>query len=280
MYVCTDGGDRCPPRAGSGGLSPNWSFFSLLSDRPPASRRPAGDGPVCCEMACNSARRPFLAAGGVGEMAPRMQSAGTAGIVAGIALAVAFVLFLTSGLMQVLGDPAKALDYFTKNAGRLQLMTALFVIAVAFAVVFVVGLAAKLHDRTPTRASATLYFGLLGLAGHGLGSLIFLGGDPALAAYAAKDQVAAGHAWVAVQALNGAADGMGNLFVGLSALMAGWAIVTTKGLSPVLGGGGVIVGGAGLAVFVSPQKELPAPASFVLPIIWLIWAGNALRTAA
>jgi len=99
---------------------------------------------------------------GVGEMAPRMQSAGTAGIVAGIALAVAFVLFLTSGLTQVLGDPAKALDYFTKNAGRLQLMTALFVITVAFAVVFVVGLAAKLHDRTPTRASATLYFGLLG----------------------------------------------------------------------------------------------------------------------
>jgi len=217
---------------------------------------------------------------GVGEMAPRMQSAGTAGIVAGIALAVAFVLFLTSGLTQVLGDPAKALDYFTKNAGRLQLMTALFVITVAFAVVFVVGLAAKLHDRTPTRASATLYFGLLGLAGHGLGSLIFWAAIPALVAYAATDQVAAGHAWVAVQALDGAADGMGNLFVGLSALMAGWAIVTTKVLSPVLGWVGVIVGVAGLAVFVSPQNELLATASFVLPIIWLIWAGNALRTAA
>src|SRR3972149_4562696 len=153
MYVCTDGGDRCPPRACSGGLSPNWSFSSLLSDRPHASRRPAGDGPGCCEMACNSAPRALPSGwggGGVGEMAPRMQSAGTAGIVAGIALAVAFVLFLTSGLTQVLGDPAKALDYFTKNAGRLQLMTALFVITVAFAVVFVVGLAAKLPHRTPT----------------------------------------------------------------------------------------------------------------------------------
>jgi len=246
---------------------------TLLDDR-------QGMAPGCCEVTYNSAPRALPSGWGVGEMAPRMQSAGTAGIVAGIALAVAFVLFLTSGLMQVLGDPAKALDYFTKNAGRLQLMTALFVIAVAFAVVFVVGLAAKLHDRTPTRASATLYFGLLGLAGHGLGSLIFWAAIPALAAYAAKDQVAAGHAWVAVQALDGAADGMGNLFVGLSALMAGWAIVTTKVLSPVLGWVGVIVGVAGLAVFVSPQNELLATASFVLPIIWLIWAGNALRTAA
>jgi len=48
----------------------------------------------------------------------------------------------------------------------------------------------------------------------------------------------------------------------------------------VLGWVGVIVGVAGLAVFVSPQNELLATASFVLPIIWLIWAGNALRTAA
>src|SRR3990170_187663 len=225
MYVCTDGGDRRPLRACSGGLSPNWSFSSLLSDRPHASRRPAGDGPRLLRSDIQlRSKGSSERLGGGGEMAPRMQSAGT--------------------------------------------------------VVFVVGLAAKLHDRTPTRASATLYFGLLGLAGHGLGSLIFWAAIPALAAYAAKDQVAAGHAWVAVQALNGAADGMGNLFVGLSALMAGWAIVTTKVLSPVLGWVGVIVGVAGLAVFVSPQNELLAAASFVLPIIWLIWAGNALRTAA
>ncbi len=211
-------------------------------------------------------------------MIPRMKTAGTAGVVAGIALAIGFVLFLTSGMTPaILGDPAQALDRFGKSGAYLRLISALFVIAVAFAVVFITGFAARLRERTPTRAAATLYFGILGLAGHGLGALIFLTAIPAVVAYAAKDQVAASHAWVALYALDGATDGLGTLFAGLAFLMAGWAIVATKVLSTALGWVAIIAGVIGVITVLAPQSEVLFFASFVLPIVVLVWAGSALR---
>ncbi len=212
-------------------------------------------------------------------MMPRMKSAGTAGVVAGVALAIAFVLFLTSGITPaILGDPAQALDRFGKSGAFLRLISVVFIIAIAFAVVFIAGLAARLRDRTPTRAAATLYFGILGLVGHGLGSLIFLTAIPAVVAYAAKDQVAASHAWVALYALDGATDALGTLFAGLSFLMAGWAIVATKVLSAALGWAAIIAGVIGVITVLVPQNEALFFASFLLPIVVLVWAGSALRT--
>src|SRR3990172_1134202 len=114
-------------------------------------------------------------------MVPRMRTAGTTGIVAGVALAIGFILFITSGLtFEAFADPGQGLKFATTNAGRLRLMTAFFITTVAFAAVFLAGLAAKLRDKTPTRATATLYLGLLGLAGHGLGALIFWAAIPAI----------------------------------------------------------------------------------------------------
>jgi len=40
--------------------------------------------------------------------------------------------------------------------------------------VFVVGLAARLRDAAPTRAAASLYFGVVGGGGHGLVALVLL----------------------------------------------------------------------------------------------------------
>lgn len=211
-------------------------------------------------------------------MSPRVQSAGTAGIVAGVALAILFVLFVSSGVTpQLLADPAKGLAYVGQNAGRLRLTTIVSLIAVAFAVVFIAGLAAKLREKTPTRATAVLYFGILALAGHALGTLIFGVSLPMIAAYAAKDPVAASHAWVGALALDGAADGLGNLFVGLSTLMAGWAITSAKALSSALGWFGVIAGVVGVLAFLAPNAESLFFLSFLFPIVWLIWAGSALR---
>jgi len=209
---------------------------------------------------------------------PRIQTAGTCGVVAGIALALLFILFMTSGVTpQLLADPAKGLDYVAKNAGRLRLTVAVSLVAIAFAIVFTAGLAAKLRDKTPTRATATLYFGLFALAGHALGTLIFGVSLSQVAAYAAKDSVAASHAWTAVLAVDGAADGLGNLFVGLSTLMAGWAITSAKALSPTLGWFGVASGVVGVIAFLAPQAEALFVLSFLFPIVWLIWAGSALR---
>ena len=210
-------------------------------------------------------------------MNPRTQSAGTCGIVAGIALAIAFLLFISSGATpSTFADPAKALDFIGKNTSRLRLAIAFSLITIAFATVFLAGLAAKLRDKTPTRATAVLYLGVLGLVGHAVGSMLFGTSAPLVAAYAAKDQVAASHAWVAVFAVDGAADGLGNLFIGLSTLVAGWAITAEKALSPTLGWFGVIVGIVGVAAFLWPSDPLMM-ASFVAPIIWLLWAGIALR---
>lgn len=213
-------------------------------------------------------------------MHPRIQTAGTCGIVGGIALALLFILFMTSGVTpQLLADPAKGLDYVTTSAGRLRLTVIVSLVAIAFAVVFTAGLASKLREKTPTRATAALYFGLFALAGHALGTLIFGISLPAVAARAATDQVGASHAWTAVLAVDGAADALGNLFVGLSALMAGWAIISAKALSPTLGWFGIVTGVIGVLVFLAPGAEALFFLSFLLPIVWLIWGGSALRKA-
>lgn len=215
-------------------------------------------------------------------MFPRQQSAGTAGIVAGIILAVLFVLYITSGAtMETFVDPATALPFFTRESGRVQAIALLAMAIVAPAAIFIAGFAAKLRDQTPTRATGVLYLGLLGLTGHGLGAVLFWSGLPTLVSRAGMDQVAANHAWVAVNALSTTLDGFGNLFVGLSILLAGWAVTAGGGgLSPALGWYGVVAGVVTALATLAPGVEIVMMGSFVLPIVWLLWAGNALRTAS
>lgn len=213
-------------------------------------------------------------------MIPRQQTAGTLGILAGLSLAILFFLFLTSGATdQTFADPATAVPYITQNPGRIRAIALFATITVSLAIFFVAGLAAKLRDKTPTRATGVLYFGILGSAAHGFAALLFWLGVPALAAYAAKDQVAASHAWVAISAVDAAFDGFANLCVGLSTLLAGWAIVSTGAMSRTLGWYAVVAGAVTLIYGVAPGVELLFLGSIVLSIIWLIWAGNTLRTA-
>lgn len=213
-------------------------------------------------------------------MVPRQRSAGTAGILAGVSLAILFVLFLTSGAtMETFMDPATALPYVTANEGRLRTIGFFATITVSLAVFFTAGLAGKLRDKTPTRATGVLYFGILGLVGHGLSALLNWFGLPALVDYAAKDQVAASHAWVAISALSATFDGFGVLFIGLSILLAGWAIVAAGGMSSALGWFGVVAGLLNLLAALAPGAQILFLLSIVLPIIWLLWAGNSLRTA-
>jgi hypothetical protein len=202
------------------------------------------------------------------------------GIVAGVALFVLTILFFTSGATNTtFNDPASALSFMRDNAARLRMIGYLAIITVATAAVFIAGFASALQAKTPTRATATLYFGLGGLAGHTLGAFVVLTAFPWLVATASKDQVSANHAYVAVNGLIMAADGIGNLFTGLSTLFAGWAATVTPGLGAALGWygvvAGVITGLAGLA----PQVTAIYMGSFFLPIVWLVWAGYALRRA-
>ncbi|HEY6103202.1 MAG TPA: hypothetical protein VI007_08265 [bacterium] len=214
-------------------------------------------------------------------MSPRRQTAGTLGIVAGVALAVLFILYFTSGATPAtFNDPAKALEFFRAQSGRNEVIACLAILTVSTAAVFVAGLASALAGRTPTRATATLYFGLGGLAGHALSAFIILAAAPWLVKTAAGDQVAAAHAYVAINGLSMASDSLGNFFVGLSTLFAGWAITATPGFGSALGWFGIVTGivnaVAGLVMNVSALFLV----SFLLPIVWLIWAGNTLRRMA
>ena len=214
-------------------------------------------------------------------MGPRRQTAGTMGIIAGVALLILTILFFTSGAtMQTFADPASGLSFLRDNALRLEVIGCLALITVATATIFVAGFAAALHERTPTRATATLYFGLVGLAGHALGAFLTLTAFPWLVTTAARDQVSAAHAFVAVNGVLASADGIGNFFVGLSTLLAGWAATTVPAFGPALGWYGVVAGVVTALAGLAGQVTILYMGSFLLPLIWLIWAGNALRRGA
>jgi len=213
-------------------------------------------------------------------MSPRRQTAGMMGIIAGAALLILFILFFTSGATPAtFNDPGAALSFMRDQAGRLEVLACLAIITVATATVFVAGFAAALSQRTPTRATATLYFGLLGLAGHALGAFILFAGYPWLVSMAAKDQVAATHAYVALNGLTMATDGLGNFFVGLSTLFGGWAATITPGFGAALGWFGVVAGVITALAGLVPQIQPLYLGSFILPIVWLVWAGYTLRRA-
>src|SRR5262249_50819588 len=170
------------------------------------------------------------------NMNPRPQSAGITGILAGIALVGEFTLFAISGFPgAAFSDPAAALPYLRDGGALLRAAVLFGAAGVAFSTVFFAGLAARLYAKTPTLAVATLYFAIVGSVGHGLVALPFWLGVPFFTDLAARDQLAAANAWGAFVAITSGAEGFGNLFLALSLLTAGWAIVSEKALPVSLG---------------------------------------------
>lgn len=97
------------------------------------------------------------------------------------------------------GTFGKALPIISQAGSRWVATGVLGVLGTLFAMLFTAGLFGALREKAPTRAHAVLLFGVLGSAGYALGSLTqWLGGTQVAAV---KDQVAAGHAWIAVNAL-------------------------------------------------------------------------------
>ncbi len=208
------------------------------------------------------------------------RNAGTSGIVGAVLLLIGFILFLSSGLDPVTADdPAKALPLVAQLGSRWAITGIAFVLAVAFGVLFLVGFFSRVREKAPTRAAATLYFGLIGLSAFALSGMLQWRGGTYLATYLAKDQVAASHAWVALRAAVQALEGLGNGFVGVSLAVAGWAVIAT-GVFPAVLGWVAVAGGVltFLQVFWSMQAVLFF-ASIVLTIVWLAWGGSRLRSA-
>lgn len=202
------------------------------------------------------------------------QNGGTFGIVSAVILAVLFIVIITSGFDPRAADPSQALSFITQSSGRWTLAGVLGVLGSLFAVIFVAGLYRLLRDKAPTRAYAVLLFGVLGSGGYALASLVQWLGGAQVARTA--DQVAASHAWVAVNAVATGLNGLGNASIGGVLLVAGWAITATRALSSAVGWLAYLTGiltvlglfTANVVVFFG---------GFVLTIIWLAWAGYEMR---
>ncbi len=121
------------------------------------------------------------------------RNGGTAGIVAGLLLALLFVLFLSLGQDIMAPEPAKSLAAMTQKWSTFQLASLVGLLTAGVAVPFVVGIATRLRDSAPTRARAFLYITLLGLAGYGLESVMrWFGGRAILNSVNLEDGDASG----------------------------------------------------------------------------------------
>lgn len=216
-------------------------------------------------------------------MNPKLRSAGIAGILTGLALAGEFIFFMMSGYNpQSLHDPAVALTFLQENGAYIRIAVLFGAAGVAFRTLFVSGLAANLYARTPTQAVTTLYFGILGGAGHGLVALSFYVGIPLILALAATNPAVAGSAWGAYTTLVSGFEGFGNFLISLMLLTAGWAILSQKAMPMGLGWVGFFAGLSTLVRVLITGTPLAGLAfvvffpSLLLAGLFDIWAGIQL----
>ena len=204
---------------------------------------------------------------------------GTAGFITAICLVLLFILFASSGLdMQTAQDPTKALPLLGQQAGRFAWIGILGLLASGFGLVFTLGLFARLRDKAPTRAAASLGFALVGLSMHAVGAALLWQGGAMLAALSAKDATAAANGWVALGTVNEGLMATANAFTGASAAVAGWAIVATGVMSTPLGWVAIIAGIL-QAIQVFSSSMVLMGLGFLFVIAWLAWGGAQLRRA-
>ncbi|MEO3795121.1 DUF4386 family protein [Nonomuraea sp. B10E15] len=222
-------------------------------------------------------------------MTPDRRIAGWSGVLAGAGLAVEAALWTASGWSPAtFADPAAALEFLRAEGGVLRLAMLSGFVNLVFLVVFVAGLAARLKDGTPTLASATLWFGMIGIITHVLVPLNHWYGVPAFLAAATREPEAAQTAWTAYAVVgHDAPSGAGSLFLGLSMVTAGWAAIAGRALPASLGWLGLVTGCATVLTVFAPDTVLSGVAgavampSLLLAVVFRVWGGIALiRTPA
>lgn len=216
-------------------------------------------------------------------MAPRLRIAGIAGIASGILLVGELTLFMASGWTpEVFADPVAALSFLDASGVQLRWAVALGGLNLVALAIFFAGLAEQLHARTPTRASATLYLGLIGIAGHALVPLALWVGIPAFLELRTLDSAAAHASWGGFNILLDGAQAVGGLFLGLAMTAAGWAMASRGALSKGAGWVGLGAGAATLLGLVTSGTALSGVEmaafmpSLLLSIVFRIWAGVSL----
>lgn len=217
-------------------------------------------------------------------MSSIQRNAGTAGILT----AVFFLILLAVTFRYdpaAFTDPVKALTFASEQRALKAVVGLVSILSSIALILFFAGLANRLADRTPTRAQATLYFGILGAAGLGIGSLLDWQGVAYLAGRVASDQTAAYHAWLALAAASTAIYGFAGALFGASTIAASWAVVSAGAMRRAIGWLGllaslVLVVGTILPALV-PESSFDSfyIAAGVLLLIWFAWTGIELRRA-
>ncbi len=204
---------------------------------------------------------------------------GTAGYGSAFCLLVLLILsFGIPGTGATYADPARALAQIAGDRWLWRLSNLAGILASGLAVVFTIGLWVRLREPAPTRATVVLYLAIIGLGGYALSGFVLWKGGLAMASFLARDQVAATHAWLALDFMaRGAAD-VGNAFVGTALLLVGWAIADTGALSRRVGWLAGLTGILTLLV-IRPFASVVEILQALLTIVWLAWAGSELRKA-
>ncbi len=204
---------------------------------------------------------------------------GTAGYVGAFFVLVLFILnFGIPGAGATFADPVRTLTYIAGHHWVWRIAHISAVLVAGVAVVFAAGLWSRLREPAPARATVVLYLAVIGLGGYALSSFMLWKGGSAMAGFMAKDQVAASHAWLALQYGARAAGDVGNAFIGAALVIAGWAIRNTGALSRTVGWLAIVTGALTLAIIVSiPLYRAFELLQAVLTVVWLAWAGAELR---
>src|SRR6266496_167865 len=113
-------------------------------------------------------------------MNPQLKHAGIAGILTGLGLVLEFTFFVLGGYSaDTFGNAVAAVASLQQHCDLFLRVAGICGAGGAFiSVIYVAGLASKLHSKAPTRAVATLYFGVLGAVGHALVALSLYVGLP------------------------------------------------------------------------------------------------------
>lgn len=217
------------------------------------------------------------------QLHPLTRSAGIAGILAAIGLAVEFSLFMASGWTpDTFANPSSALAFLESDGTTLRAAAFVGVLNLAFALFLLVGLSATVREEAPARSAAILYGGLVGLGAHALVPAGLWLAPSTFSALAATHPSGAQAAWGGFAAFLDAAGGLGYLFAGIAYAAAAWAMLSSNRFSSGPGWIGLLAGGASALTFLAAETTLAwvAAAAFlpalVATILFRAWAGVVL----
>lgn len=212
------------------------------------------------------------------------RAAGWCGILAGIGLTIEAILWQASGWTPgSFASAAAAFEFVSGSGTTLRWAVAAGFVNLGLLVPFTVGLAEKLSARSPTMAAASLWFGMIGISLHLLVPLAHWYGVPEFTAASREHLGSAEGAWIAFNLVaHEAAGGGGKLFMGLSMLSVGAAVLLSKPLPVYLGWLALLGGGCSVLTLFAPQTALSAVAnaafmpSLLLSILFRVAGGMAL----